>query len=452
MKRYFCVLFISLFFLLNFCVFGADFEREDEFINILGKYYSILDIENQALNEDLQNHIGIIDNIISFSNKKIKDGSLDNIKKEALLDDIDILVEYKNNIGAFSISRNIKEDLESSGLTQQKLISIYEVCPGFITIVAYNLKEDRIYNNIVIIDKKFDISKWPGILPSRSQNAGSRYQRNDFSDFLVIAHRGISIGPDRINCREKGNKMSDFEDAISRGVEWIELDLRRTRDGKIILFHDSSISIPFNVDTKKFEKLGGYLHNHSNSTSNKTMIKFSSYESIKYLISQIYGYEVDLYENALKKLQGRVKLDIELKESGYEKEVVEIARKYFSYDDFMICTFWKNAMKGVKKFDPKVSTALLMGDFFIPYYAIISSLSDIFPEKYISKLRPDFIIPNVRLANLGYYDKADRIGIKVIVWDVDDDSKKVKKLLSNPYIHGFVTDYPVFVNKMIKEF
>jgi glycerophosphoryl diester phosphodiesterase len=51
----------------------------------------------------------------------------------------------------------------------------------------------------------------------------------------VIAHRGAS----RV---ELGNTVAAFERAVARGADGIELDVRRTADGAVVVHHDAALS------------------------------------------------------------------------------------------------------------------------------------------------------------------------------------------------------------------
>jgi glycerophosphoryl diester phosphodiesterase len=58
---------------------------------------------------------------------------------------------------------------------------------------------------------------------------------------IAIAHRG-----DPVNRRE--NTLPSFRAAVDAGADMIELDLRRTRDGVIVVLHDPSLSRLWGVD------------------------------------------------------------------------------------------------------------------------------------------------------------------------------------------------------------
>jgi myo-inositol-1(or 4)-monophosphatase/deoxyribonuclease-2 len=57
----------------------------------------------------------------------------------------------------------------------------------------------------------------------------------------AIAHRG-----DPLHHRE--NTLAAFASAIALGADWVELDLRRTRDGEIVVLHDQSLERLWGLD------------------------------------------------------------------------------------------------------------------------------------------------------------------------------------------------------------
>jgi glycerophosphoryl diester phosphodiesterase len=58
---------------------------------------------------------------------------------------------------------------------------------------------------------------------------------------IAIAHRGDPIG-----ARE--NTMAAFDAAVRQGADMVELDLRRARDGAIVVLHDPTLSRLWGVD------------------------------------------------------------------------------------------------------------------------------------------------------------------------------------------------------------
>ena len=57
----------------------------------------------------------------------------------------------------------------------------------------------------------------------------------------AIAHRGDPLG-----ARE--NTLPAFASAVALGADWVEIDLRRTRDGTIVVLHDQRLNRLWDVD------------------------------------------------------------------------------------------------------------------------------------------------------------------------------------------------------------
>ncbi|MBI5621822.1 glycerophosphodiester phosphodiesterase [Candidatus Falkowbacteria bacterium] len=58
---------------------------------------------------------------------------------------------------------------------------------------------------------------------------------------LIVGHRGAAG-------YALGNTFASFAEAIRRGCQQIELDVRQTKDGKLVVIHDAAIAGFFNTD------------------------------------------------------------------------------------------------------------------------------------------------------------------------------------------------------------
>jgi glycerophosphoryl diester phosphodiesterase len=58
---------------------------------------------------------------------------------------------------------------------------------------------------------------------------------------VAIAHRGEPVG-------HRENTLPAFEAAVALGADMVELDLRRTRDGEIVVLHDQTLERLWGVD------------------------------------------------------------------------------------------------------------------------------------------------------------------------------------------------------------
>ena len=157
--------------------------------------------------------------------------------------------------------------------------------------------------------------------------------------FVNYAHRGASAySPE--------NTMISFRKALQLGANGIELDLQRTKDGKIVIFHDK------NIDKKSNGK--GKI---SDYTYKELLdFDFGSWFDIKYKDERIV-----LFENFAKEfLSKNLTFAIELKQEGIEKDVLDIIKKYATYDDIYITSFNFNALNNVRAIDSNIKLSSLI--------------------------------------------------------------------------------------------
>jgi len=118
----------------------------------------------------------------------------------------------------------------------------------------------------------------------------------------IIGHRGIAGSPE--------NSMEGFQRALDAGVDAIELDVRRSGDGKLVVVHDSVVG------------------DHA--------VQTTPYEVFR---NAPAGHEIPLFEDVLKKFGKKTFLDIELKQRGFEAEAVELIKKYTKPERTMVSGF-----------------------------------------------------------------------------------------------------------------
>jgi glycerophosphoryl diester phosphodiesterase len=225
---------------------------------------------------------------------------------------------------------------------------------------------------------------------------------------IIVAHRGAAG-------YEKENTLAAFQKAIKLGADMVELDVRRTRDGELVVIHDAEIGE---------RKICGLDYKEVNN------------------ISQQAGFCVPRLEEVLKLLQGKIRLDVELKEEGYESEVIGSILKYFDKSEFIVTSFKKKILKTIKEKFPDIKTGLLLGGRGESGKIIPAYFDGLFKFKKVKELGADYILPQWLLAIMPFYLKALRCtGLPVIVWTVDN-KKRAARLLRYKNVAGVITDYP----------
>lgn len=162
----------------------------------------------------------------------------------------------------------------------------------------------------------------------------------------IAAHRGESR-----NAPE--NTIAAFRVAIESQADVIELDVRQTKDGEIVVLHDENIKRICGVD----KKIGDI-----------------TYEELSQLSAGAwYGEEfederVPTLRDAIKYCKGVVDLNIELKPSksdvNLEEEVVKLVEEYDLYKDCVVASLDYDTVTKVKLLDDKIKTVYVMSMAF----------------------------------------------------------------------------------------
>lgn len=234
---------------------------------------------------------------------------------------------------------------------------------------------------------------------------------------LIIAHRGgASIGVVE-------NTIDAFQTATNLGVPMAELDVRRTKDKYLVCHHDAFIG----------EKCLGCLEYA---------------EVLK--ISNSNGFTVPLLEEVLQLCCGKMNLDIELKEEGYEEDVLSLTKKYFRYSEFVVKSFNYISVTKIKRIDPNVKVGLLLEgeEEEFERFSIIRKILEIFPEYKILRSGADFVSPHYRLLKFGFLIRMKFLKKEVYVWTVNEE-----KLLENLFkikVDAVITDKPDLALKILE--
>ena len=224
------------------------------------------------------------------------------------------------------------------------------------------------------------------------------------NDTKVIAHRGASA------LAEHENTLEAFQIAIALRADMLVFDVRRTSDNVLIAYHDPAI------DGKRICDL---TYNRIND------------------IARQEGYRVPTLVEVLDMCKGKIHLDIELKESGYERRVIELVKARFGYGEFSIKSFKDRVSYNVKAIDPKITTGLLVGR---EHAGLGVRLNEYFPERRLRRCRADFISPHYLLCTREFVSRMRRKNIAVYVWTVNEE-KEMKRLLKLS-VDGIITDRP----------
>jgi glycerophosphoryl diester phosphodiesterase len=209
---------------------------------------------------------------------------------------------------------------------------------------------------------------------------------------LVIAHRGVSD-------LARENTLEAFQKAIDLRADMIEFDVRRTQDRHYVIHHD--------------------LHIAGKPLNEMTLREVRE-------IARTLDFHVPELEEVLALTRGRIGLDIELKEEGYEREIVRLVSGLLTEADFIVSSFHAGCLARVKQCRAGVRTGLIFNDAAALTTAILEGDTD-------------WLLPARNLAAGKLLESMSRSGKKIAVWTVNE-TKQMRRLLEDDRIEGIITD------------
>ena len=224
---------------------------------------------------------------------------------------------------------------------------------------------------------------------------------------LVSAHRGGHVVDGR-------GAAQRYRDAIALGVDFVEFDVRKTRDGVTIVCHDDC------------------------TVSGRLIRNFAYHELIDEL-----GSEALTFDELLDVAAGKVGLHLDLKETGYEDEIVTAVLAKGPLDKLAI-TGGDDAITALKERFPHVHAGLSIGDELdgaSPWRTLTLRFSEMFPRRRFERCHADFVAVHWQLGTLNVLRYCAANSIPAWVWTVDDE-RSIKRLLADHRVTTLVTNRP----------
>jgi len=239
---------------------------------------------------------------------------------------------------------------------------------------------------------------------------------------IIIAHRGAGHKKPRgqqLTLRQLSkfnteNTTASFRTAIELGADAIECDLRQTADQHIIIHHNKLLK------------------------GSRRPISELTLGQVKALAEK-RGYLVPTLKEMLEFCQGKIALDIEIKEKGFENEAIDLIRQYYSYDNFMIKSFLDNVVAEIKKSDSKIKTGLLFG--------LRWQGQEKRALKRFHKIGADIFCPHWRLLTKSFMARLQQEDIPVLTWTADREI--IARRLINRGVAGIISNYPEKILRLL---
>lgn len=236
-----------------------------------------------------------------------------------------------------------------------------------------------------------------------------------FQDPTIMAHRGLSSSAPE-------NTLYAFSDAIDAGADFIELDVQQTKDGVLVVMHDTNLRRTTGLDREIWDV---------------TYDEIADLDAGSWFDPMYANARIPTLEDTLAFIDGRVSLNIEIKPTSHgsdtlEQDVAELITAYDCADSCWVTSFSYGSLRKIKEANPEIRTGYIMsvayGQFYNLKYADAFSLNKVFVTSQV-------------------VNYAHQYGKQVFAWTVNSVSEV--RSLCNLHVDSIITDDPVMVQEVV---
>ena len=209
-------------------------------------------------------------------------------------------------------------------------------------------------------------------------------------DVAILAHRGY-------NKKYPENTLLAFKKAIEAKADYIELDVRLTKDQILVVNHDKST---LRITGKNY------------------IVANTDYKILRSLdFGQ--GEKIPTMEEVLDLCKGKIGVQIELTNSGTAKPMVDLVTKFKMENEVLFSSFYHAEIAKVKELNPNLVCTVLEPSL-LSFSSIMKGIVN--PQSFFSdarKLEVEGINPPFPFVTKAFCRKAHKLGLFVLPFTVD---------------------------------
>jgi glycerophosphoryl diester phosphodiesterase len=213
---------------------------------------------------------------------------------------------------------------------------------------------------------------------------------------LIFAHRGASQAAPE-------NTLPAFEAAMRLGADGVELDVQYSSDGALVIIHNATL-----------EKTS----NGTGRVTAHTLTELRALDAGGWFDPKFAGTRIPTLDATLDLLKNKLLINIELKvldalRSGLGADTVKAVRARGMADQVVISSFNPFALRQARQAGPEIECALLLAHD-LPgwmHWGVTRRYS-----------RAEGLHPDLAMVNEAYLARAQKLGMPVRVWTVDDEA------------------------------
>lgn len=243
---------------------------------------------------------------------------------------------------------------------------------------------------------------------------------------LVIAHRGgRGLWPE--------NTLFAFERAAALKVDMLEMDLRLTRDGQLVVLHDALVDRTTNgsgaiaeLDLDRVRALdAGYRWSADGGESHPYRGQ---------------GIRIPTFAEVLERFPDYPKVvEIKVPDVGMEDALCDLLKAHGQRDKVLVSSFYERSLKRFRSLCPEVATSA--GPTSVRLLVALDwiGLGGLVSPSYQALQIPEHS-GNLRVASPGLMDTARQRGLAVQLWTINE--QPTMRHLLDMGASGLITDYP----------
>ncbi len=247
--------------------------------------------------------------------------------------------------------------------------------------------------------------------------------------FLNIAHRGGGmLAPEET--------LVAYHNALAVGADVLEMDVRTTGDGVLVLLHDNSVDrttdgtgvIASRTYAELLELDAGYRFTADGG------------ESYPY---RGQGVVIPRFEDVLDEFPDQL-VAIEIKEPDTVDVVVAVIEATGSVDRVVVAGFADSAVLRTRALNPAILTALTLTESFDLARLTDAEEARWSPPAWIVQTPPDF---GEIIIDQSFVDRAHRVGVDIHLWTINDPDEMDAFL--DMGVDGIMTDDPATLESLV---
>ena len=253
--------------------------------------------------------------------------------------------------------------------------------------------------------------------------------------FLVIAHRGgRSLGPE--------STLYTFRKALKLGVDVLEMDVRNTSDGQLVILHDDSVNRTTNAT--------GPVENYTLAELKKLNAAYRwTPDNGQTFPLRNMGVEIPTLVEVFNEFpEAKMNLEIKDSQSSTIHSLCRLIRRHQMTHNVMVASFDADSLKDFRSRCPQVATSAGSSEALLFF-----GLQKVYLEAAYSPEAQALQVPetlrDLQIVSKRFIKAAHDRNLRVHVWSVNDVNG-MKRLLELG-VDGIMTDYPQRLLELLKK-